>query len=97
MRYLLAIGGVTIAINVDSNADARTIAPLGGPISRFVVAGEAPVDIDVRVRLMESAERSAQSAVVFDSGSLWRMYADGRIEFRSSFSGDEPYKIARVS
>jgi hypothetical protein len=46
---------------------------------------------------MESAERSAQSAVVFDSGSLWRMYADGRIEFRSSFSGDEPYKIARVS
>lgn len=97
MRYHLAIGGVTIAINVDSNADARTIAPLGGPIARFVVEGEGSADIDVRVRLMESAVRSAQSAEVFDSGSLWRMYDDGRIEFRSSFSGDEPYKIAHIT
>jgi len=101
MRYLLSIGGVTIAINVDSNADARTIAPLGGPVAQFAFSGEKPADVEVRVRPMEeSAERSAQCAEVFDSGSLWRLFADGadyRIEFRSSFSGDEPYKIAQVA
>jgi len=138
VRYLLAIGGVTIAINVDSNADARTTAPLGGPIAHFVVSGDAPADIDVRVHSAEctahsggaglctvhcapctdvrvhSEECTAHSGgaglctvhcapctdLLFDSGSLWRLFADGadyRFEFRSSFSGDEPYKIARVA
>ncbi len=103
MHYLLSIGGVTIAINVDSNADARTIAPLRGPIAQFALDGDAPADLAVRVRMMEDPQctvHSAQCTPLFDSGSLWRLYADDggyRIEFRSSFSGDEPYKIARIT
>lgn len=103
MRYSLSIGGVTIAIDVDSNADARTVAPLGGPIANFVVSGEMPADVDVRVRMMDEEQctvHSAQCTEVFDSGSLWRMFAEDsgyRMEFRSSFSGDDPYKIARIT
>jgi len=53
----------------------------------------------VRVRPMEESSFGA-GRLLFDSGSLWQLYAEGagyRIEFRSSFSGDDPYKIARIT
>jgi hypothetical protein len=101
MRYCLSIGGITIGVGIDEGADARSAVRLDGPVARFVVE-ERPADVQVNVTLLDDPEctvHSAQCTEVFDSGSLWRLFRDGdayRLEFRSSLSGELPYKVASI-
>jgi hypothetical protein len=97
MRYCVGIGGVTIGVCIESDADARTGIRLDGPVARFVV-DDRPADVEVRVSTLP-LEQKSEGELVFDSGSLWRMFrhdGDYRLEFRSNLSGDAPYKVARI-
>jgi hypothetical protein len=95
METTLSIGGIAIRVR---NSDARLDVPFDGPTSRFIVAPRTP-DIDVAVSVLESYTPPA-GELLFDSGGMWRAYADGdawRIECRSGMTGEVPYKIAIVS
>ncbi len=97
MHYCVGIGGITIAIRIDSDADARPLTPIDGPVARFVV-GDRPADVEVHVSTLAD-DAPSSGRLVFDSGSLWRLYRDADaydVEFRSSLSGEAPYKVARV-
>jgi hypothetical protein len=97
MHYCVGIGGITIAIRIDNDADARPLTPIDGPVARFVV-DDRPADVEVRVSTLADYA-PAPGRLVFDSGSLWSLYRDGDtydVEFRSNLSGDAPYKVARI-
>jgi hypothetical protein len=95
METTFSIGGIAIRVRV---SDARLDAPPDQATSRFVVASRTP-DIDVAVSVLENYTPAA-GKLLFDSGGMWHMYAEGdayRIEFRSATTGEVPYKIAFVS
>lgn len=98
MRYCISIGGITIGVRIEEDADARPAVRLDGPVARFVVEDRA-ADVEVHVTSAQCTVHSAQCTEVFDSGSLWRLFRCGdeyRLEFRSNLSGDDPYKIATI-
>jgi hypothetical protein len=94
MDDTLSIGGIAIRVR---SSDARLDVPFDEPTSRFIVGSRTP-DIDVAVSVLEDYTPAGE--LLFDSGGMWRMYAEGdayRIECRSESTGDVPYKIAIVS
>lgn len=88
----LQIAGITIRVR---DEDDRATWRWEEPVSRFLVdPAAAEVLLDVRIGLPPDAA----GTLLFDSGSVWRLYSDGsgfRIECRSQAFGEGPYKIAR--
>lgn len=94
MESFLSIGGIAIRVRT---SDARLDVPFDEPTARFVVSPRTP-DLDVVVSVLENYTPPA-GELLFDSGGVWKSYDEGaryRIECRSIFSGELPYKIALV-
>lgn len=92
----LQIGGITIRIQTD---DPRLAVPVTGPMCLFT-GGEGAPDLDVTVTWLETPSAAPAGTLLFDSGSVWRLYDAGdhyRIECRSELFGTEPYKVALVN
>lgn len=90
----LSIAGLTIAVR---GADGGASWTWQEPVSRFLVAPAPPRHIDVEIDVRRGSPPSSPGALVFDSGSVWKLYRDGagyRIECTSEAFGAEPYKTA---
>lgn len=91
----LAIGGLRIAVRCD---DPRVSCRFPDPTSRFLTeASDAKNDVEVTVRAMDETSVPRGGDLVFESGSIWRLFRTGdgfRIECQSEVVGHEPYKIA---
>jgi len=88
------IGGVSLALNGASANEVR----LSRELESFRDDHESP-DIEVNVKWVESLQRWPGDAV-FDSGSLWTLFRDGRelvFDFTSPAFGDCPYKRIRTN
>jgi len=88
----LRIAGITIAIRC---GDPRVTCLREGSVTRFIV-DPAPPDVELDVAFLEQYE-PPRGALLFDSGAVWRMFAEGdgvRIECQSDLIGAAPYKVA---
>ena len=88
----LQVGGITIALRC---ADERIRCEWSDPVRRFLVDPVTP-DVELEVR-RAPAPLPGGGALIFDSDAVWRLMRDGdvyRVECRSPFFGDEPYKVA---
>ncbi|MCU1349445.1 MAG: hypothetical protein JWO56_2475 [Acidobacteria bacterium] len=94
----LRIADITIGVRY---ADPSLFRELPEAVSRFAVhsAGDEVLHADVRldVDLLEGT-LPAPPRMLFDSGAVWRLYADVgsgyRIDCQAEMFGDEPYKLA---
>jgi len=89
----LRIAGLTIGVRCD---DPRVHCRFDGPVTQFFVDGPAATDIDLDVALLEHYE-PPRGALLFESGAVWRMYAEGdgvRIECQTDVVGKTPYSVA---
>jgi hypothetical protein len=85
------IAEITIAVRCD---DPRVAPRFEGAITQFIVGGHAP-DVELDVIFLDHYE-PPRGAMLFDSGGVWRMYAedDGvRIECQTDVIGPDPYKV----
>src|ERR1041384_1021292 len=88
----LRIAGITIAIRC---RDPRVTCVYEGAVTRFLIDDPAHYDVELDVVFLEQYE-PPRGALLFDSGAVWRMYAedDGvRIECQSDLIGAAPYKV----
>jgi len=88
----LRIAGITIAIRC---GDPRVTCVQEGAVTRFLI-DPAPPDVILDVEFLERYDLP-HGALLFDSGAVWRMFAedDGvRIECQSDMIGETPYKVA---
>jgi hypothetical protein len=89
----LRIAGITIGIRCD---DPRVNCRFEGPVTQFFVDEPAPADVALDVALLEHYE-PPRGALLFESGAVWRMYAEGdgvRIECQTDVVGKTPYSVA---
>ena len=88
----LRIAGITIAIRC---GDPRVTCRYEGAVTRFLI-DSSPPDVELDVVFLERYE-PPRGALLFESGAVWRMYAEGdgvRIECQSDMIGEAPYKVA---
>jgi len=88
----LRIAGITLAIRSD---DPRIDYQFDAPVSRFVV-DPAPPDVELQIEVLDDYQ-PPRGPLLFDSGAVWRMYAEGdgvRIECQADPVGVGPYKVA---
>lgn len=88
----LRIAGITIAIRC---RDPRVTCVHDGAVTHFII-DPAPADVDIDVTFLEQYE-PPRGELLFDSGAVWRMYAEGdgfRIECQSDMISETPYKVA---
>lgn len=88
----LRIAEITVAVRCD---DSRVTARFDGAIEHFFVA-PAPPDVELDVVFLDHYE-PPRGAMLFDSGGVWRMYAEGegvRIECQTDLIGPDPYRVA---
>lgn len=89
----IRIGDVSISLRGPAEHDCE----LDAGLMQFCTA-PCPEDVEVRVEWAESLLRRID-APLFDSGSLWSSYRDGRdfiFDFCSSIISDHPYKRLRI-
>jgi len=90
---VVRIAGIGIGIRY---ADASLHRPFSETVGRFAVAS-GDVDVNITVEAM-TLPVPPSGRLLFDSGAVWRAYADDggfRIDCFSEIFGDVPYKIAR--
>src|SRR3954447_3883874 len=88
----LRIAGITIAIRC---GDPRVACRHEGTVMRFRI-DPAPPDIVLDVAFLDHYEPPT-GAMLFDSGGVWRSFAEGdgvRIECRWDELGPDPYRVA---
>ena len=88
----LRIAGITIAVRC---RDPRVTCHYDGPVARFLVDA-TPADVELDVVFLDQYV-APRGELLFDSGGVWRMYADDdgvRIECQTDVVGPEPYSVA---
>jgi hypothetical protein len=89
----LRIAGLTFGIHCD---DPRVNCRFEGPVTQFLVDEPTPADVDLDIAFLEHYE-PPRGALLFESGAVWRMYAEGdgvRIECQTDVVGKTPYSVA---
>lgn len=89
-EHFLRIGGITVALRCAPGI----VCQWTPATSRFLVPPSEP-DIEAAVRT--GATAAAPGPPLFDSGAVWRLFAEGdgyRIETRAPMFGAEPYRVA---
>lgn len=89
-EHFLRIGGITVALRCAPGI----VCQWTPATSRFLVPPSEP-DIEAAVRTGVTA--AAPGPPLFDSGAVWRLFAEGdgyRIETRAPMFGAEPYRVA---
>lgn len=95
--YTVSCGGFRIRLRDVRGENARPHVTLEDPIGKYVVANDAPADLDFTIETLEG-EPPAGRTLLFDSGGVWKLFDDGdgyQIECRGN--GDQLYKIAFFS
>ncbi|MCU1228816.1 MAG: hypothetical protein JWO97_1700 [Acidobacteria bacterium] len=93
----LRIGGLGIALHYADDSLGRGLSATTG---RFAVSPIADADLTLTVDYLRERDLAARGELLFESGGVWRLYADGdgyRIECHSAMFGDAPYKIALLN
>jgi hypothetical protein len=93
----LRIGGLGIALHYADDALGRDLSVTTG---RFAVSPIADADLTLTVDFLEPRDFKARGELLFESGGVWRLFADGdgyRIECHSAMFGDAPYKVALLN
>ena len=83
-NYSISFGGFRIRVRDVRGEKARPHVTLEGPNAKYIVANDAPADLDLTVETLQ-AEPAAGRTLLFDSGGVWRLFDDGdcyRIECR---------------
>ena len=89
----LRIGDITFALTSD---DPGLKLGTEGPVRHFVIAGGEP-DVRLRAAWGGSGAAAALGEKLFDAGTLWQLYRQGKgyqFRFGSPRFGPEPYKTA---
>jgi hypothetical protein len=92
-RSQFRIGGVSVRVGGQNNVDAS----LPPSLDPFRTATRIS-DIDIQVEWSEKLDPAA-GRQLFDSNSVWRLYADGaelQFDFSAAILGEEPYKRLHV-
>jgi hypothetical protein len=90
----LRIADITIGVRY---ADPSLCRELPEAVSRFAVDDASTADVTLDVDALHGA-LPVPARMLFDSGAVWRLYADVgsgyRIDCSAEMFGDEPYKLA---
>lgn len=95
-EYAIEVAGITIRATASGDHFDLEIHPA---YEDFVVPSSNP-DVDLTVYYKELPEISDLGELIFDSGSIWRLYrAEGGyiITMTSPLMGDTPYRIVRFN
>ncbi len=93
MTSFLRIAGITIGIRY---VDRSLWKELREAVGRFAVADAETVDVLLDIDLLDGP-LPAPSRLLFDSGSVWRLYAAQsgyRLDCHAEMFGEQPYKTA---
>jgi hypothetical protein len=94
-RFSVSLAGIAIAVE---SGDAGLKLTVEGSIKKFLVE-EADPDVRVSVALRD-LRGVVSGEKVFDSGSIWQLYADREtylFRLAAPFSGWQPYRVGRFN
>jgi hypothetical protein len=94
--YTVSYGGFRIRVHDVRGEHALPRVSLQAPIAKYIVANDAPADLDLTIETLET-EPPAHGRLLFDSGGVWRIFDEGdSYRLECSVYG-ELYKIAYLS
>ena len=94
-RFSIQIADITCAV---VSADPTLQFSIETPIRNFLAKAEDP-EITIKARMGDLSDFQSGGVMIFDSGSVWRLYRNGKLytfSFRSEVFGVTPYKIAKI-